>query len=68
VWLVRGALVRPCARACSRGVPGVLARLAVLSARRVAPRHAPRRARLPLDVPVYPPVYYMRMERVVYFM
>jgi hypothetical protein len=55
VWLVRDAFVRPCTRACSRGAPGALAWLAVLSARRVAPRPAPRRARLPLDVPVYPP-------------
>ena len=45
---------------CSCGAPGVLAQFAVLSARRVAPLHA-------RDVPVYPPVYFMRVDHVIYF-
>jgi hypothetical protein len=49
--LVRGACVRPCARA-ARVVRGALARLAV-------PSSTPRRARLPL-------VYFMRANHVVH--
>jgi hypothetical protein len=45
--LVCGTSARLCARACSRGARGALARLAVLLARCVAPRHA-------RGVPVYP--------------
>jgi hypothetical protein len=44
-WLIRGMSARPCARACSRGARGALARLAV-----------PSGAHLPLDVLVYPPL------------
>jgi hypothetical protein len=51
---VRSALARPCARACS-----ALARLAVPSARRVASCHI-------RDVPVYPPVYFMRDDHIIY--
>jgi hypothetical protein len=72
--LVRGASARPCSRACLRGAHGVLARFAVLSVRRVAPRHTCDVPVYPLDHPVYrrltssTPLYSMRMERVVYFM
>jgi hypothetical protein len=61
--LVHGASAQPCARACSRGVPGVLAWFVVLSSRRVVPYHA-------RDVPVYPPpppVYFMCVDHVICF-
>jgi hypothetical protein len=71
---------RPLAR--PRPAHGVLARFAVPPARRVALRHACDEPIYPLDEPVYPldypvyppgllrlpPVYFLRIERVVYFM
>jgi hypothetical protein len=50
--LVRGAYVRPCARA---------ARVV-----RAVPWHGSPCPRLPLDVPVYPPVYFMCANHVVH--
>jgi hypothetical protein len=64
-WLVRGTSAWPCAHTCSRGVRSDLVRLAVPSARRVAPCHE-RRARLPLATRLPLPVYSMRIGHVVY--